>query len=302
MKIVIVGSAELADKIIFISEELKNLGYETEIPYTVSKIKDGKFTTEQFRKWKEEKGGDYFLRDKSRVDFIKRYYNLIKNSDAILVMNCNKNGIKNYIGGNALMELGFAYVLDKPIYLYNPIPKMSYTDEIKAVKPIIINGNLKKIKNREKCDHKSAGMLVWKNSQLLLIERKRYPWGFAPPAGHVDDSSSFGSAARRELEEEVGLKAKKLKLVAEGRKENKCHRENGNWHYWKIYEVEVQGNIKKNVKEVKQIGWYGKDKFANLAKRTQKYLAGEIQEDKWQESPGIEPVWHEWLKELKIID
>lgn len=34
-------------------------------------------------------------------------------SDAILVLNYDKKGIKNYIGGNTLMEMGFAHVHDK---------------------------------------------------------------------------------------------------------------------------------------------------------------------------------------------
>ncbi|MCX6809748.1 MAG: hypothetical protein NTZ65_03320 [Candidatus Berkelbacteria bacterium] len=146
MKIVIVGSVELADKLIAASDELEKMGYKTDLSHTVNRIKNGEFTVEQFRKWKQEKGGDFSFRKESKVDYIKRYYNLISESDGILVMNCDKKGIKNYIGGNALMELGFAYVLDKPIYLFHDIPEMSYSDEIKSVKPIIINEDLSKIK------------------------------------------------------------------------------------------------------------------------------------------------------------
>jgi predicted RNA-binding protein with PUA domain len=42
--------------------------------------------------------------------------------------------------------MAFAYVLDKKIFLLNPIPKISYSDEIYAMKPIILNGDLTKIK------------------------------------------------------------------------------------------------------------------------------------------------------------
>jgi hypothetical protein len=52
-------------------------------------------------------------------------------------------GIKNYIGGNTLMEMGFAHVLDQKIFLYNPIPEIPYyKSEIEAVKPTVIHGNL----------------------------------------------------------------------------------------------------------------------------------------------------------------
>ena len=59
-----------------------------------------------------------------------------------LVLNFEKNGVKNYIGGNTLMEIGFAYVHYKKIFLFNPIPDMHYKDELKAMEPIIINRKL----------------------------------------------------------------------------------------------------------------------------------------------------------------
>ncbi len=44
------------------------------------------------------------------------------------------------------MELGFAYVNDKKIFLLNPIPDLPYKEEIEAVQPIVLNGDLSKIK------------------------------------------------------------------------------------------------------------------------------------------------------------
>jgi hypothetical protein len=38
--------------------------------------------------------------------------------------------------------MAFACVLNKPIYLLNPIPDISYTVEIEAMEPIILNGEL----------------------------------------------------------------------------------------------------------------------------------------------------------------
>jgi len=78
--------------------------------------------------------------------FIKWYYNSIVNSDAILVLNYDKDDIKNYIGGNTLMEMGFAHVHNKKIFLLNPVPEISYKDEILAMEPVILNGDLSKIK------------------------------------------------------------------------------------------------------------------------------------------------------------
>lgn len=79
-------------------------------------------------------------------DAIKWYYNSIKNTDCILVCNFTKNDIRGYVGGNVLMEIAFAYVLDKKIFMLDIIPEVKHKDEIIAMKPIIINNDLNKIK------------------------------------------------------------------------------------------------------------------------------------------------------------
>ena len=42
--------------------------------------------------------------------------------------------------------MAFAHILSKKIFLLNPIPDMIYTDEIKAMQPIIVNNDLNRIK------------------------------------------------------------------------------------------------------------------------------------------------------------
>ena len=86
------------------------------------------------------------IHQKNNLDAIREFWRLMQGANAVLVMNFDKHGIKNYIGGNTLMEISFAHVLDQKIFLYNPIPEiLYYKSEIKAVKPIIINGDLSRI-------------------------------------------------------------------------------------------------------------------------------------------------------------
>lgn len=68
-----------------------------------------------------------------------------KKAILLLIVNVDKKGIKGYIGGNSFLEMGFAHVLNKPIYLLCNIPKMEYTDEIRAMQPVVLNGNYSKI-------------------------------------------------------------------------------------------------------------------------------------------------------------
>lgn len=154
----------------------------------------------------------------------------------------------------------------------------------------------------KECDHTSVGMLINDKDRILLVERKKPPFGFAPPAGHVDQHGSYEQAARDEVGEEVGLTPTTLTLATEGRKDNPCRREGGTWHNWKIYRVETEGELKPSPDETKQARFFTQDELNQLAKRSEKYLAKEISEEEWQQSPGLEPVWYEWLREVEIIN
>ncbi len=86
------------------------------------------------------------LHQKNKKDAIREFWKPMQSADALLVANYDKHGAKNYIGGNAFLEMGFAHVLNQKIYLLNPIPKMPYYEtEIIAMQPIVINGDLSKI-------------------------------------------------------------------------------------------------------------------------------------------------------------
>ena len=76
---------------------------------------------------------------------IRGYFDVIRQHDAVLIYNHSKNGIENYVGGNTLIEMAFAHVLNKRIFMYNPVPDMNYRDEIEAMKPRVLNGDLTRI-------------------------------------------------------------------------------------------------------------------------------------------------------------
>jgi hypothetical protein len=148
MIITLCSSVDFTPKLIEIKKYLESKGHKVYIPYFTQKILDGKISYEEFMHSKSL-GGDISFREAESIDFFERYWNFIKQSDAILVVNLHKKGIDGYIGGNTLMEMGFAYGFKKKIFLFNPIPKRSerihYVDEIIDLKPIIIDGELDKI-------------------------------------------------------------------------------------------------------------------------------------------------------------
>lgn len=142
MKIAICGSLDFTHEMKAIADNLLNRGFEVDIPISSKKILDGQFSLEEI---KQEKENGKFADRAIKYDSIRAYFEIIQNADAVLVANFDKKGIKNYIGGNSFLEMGFAHVLNKKIYLLNDIPTMIYTDELRAMQPVILNNDLQKI-------------------------------------------------------------------------------------------------------------------------------------------------------------
>ncbi len=132
MKIAICGSIQFGKEMIEIKKQLEQFGHTVILPKDIEHYASGQKSVEG--KWEKQDG-----------DLFRNYWREINDAGAILVANITKNGIENYIGGSALIEMGYAHVLNKSIYLLNPIPKINYQDEIAAMQPVILDGDLSKI-------------------------------------------------------------------------------------------------------------------------------------------------------------
>lgn len=160
------------------------------------------------------------------------------------------------------------------------------------------------MKKKKKCDNRSAGVLLYDDlGKIYLIERMKEPYGWAPPAGHVDnDGTDYRAAAKRETMEEVGIKVKKITLLLSRTFNNKCRRRGGDFHRWQVFRAkEWGGKPKRSKKETKDARWFTPDEVKVLAQRSALYLRGKVPEKEWEKNPGIEIVWYKIFKLLKII-
>lgn len=133
MKITLCGSMTFLAQILDVQRLLEAQGHEVLIPEPAEDFDYQRATTEE----RAER--------KRKFDLIRRHWQKIRQSDAILVLNYDKDGIAHYIGGNSFLEMGFAHVLNKPIYLLYPLPDMPYRSEMAAMELIILDGDLRKL-------------------------------------------------------------------------------------------------------------------------------------------------------------
>lgn len=98
------------------------------------------------REFDYEGANDHQRADLKRdKDLIRTHYEKIKLSDAILVLNEDLPGRPRYIGGNSFLEMGFAHVLDIPIYLMQDVPDSPYRSEMLAMDPIVIHCDVQRV-------------------------------------------------------------------------------------------------------------------------------------------------------------
>lgn len=169
--------------------------------------------------------------------------------------------------------------------------------------------------DEKKCDHTSVGVIAEKNGEVLLIERRKFPAGFALPAGHCD-GDSFEAAALREFFEETGLEPLKIEPLFSAETENPCRRTDGKRHQWQMFHVtEWAGALRQNTDETKSIEWASKNRLRSLAARTEEFakkygmlisnmpqITHALAVDPiWQASPGLEPVWYLFCERLGMI-
>jgi nucleoside 2-deoxyribosyltransferase len=134
MKITICGSLKFFDKMVGIQERLEEMGHEVFMPIEVPGLDY----------WSED--GSLRVKAKSAHDLISEHFRKIEKSDAVLIVNVTKRDIKNYIGANTFLELGFAHYLGKRIYLLNPIPDQPYIlDEVLAISAKVLDGDVRNL-------------------------------------------------------------------------------------------------------------------------------------------------------------
>ena len=134
MKVMLICSKAFYDKLNSFKERLEKLGHEVTMPncYDCPETESKYRGTKDHAQWK--------------ASMYKKSEEAISKVDSVLVLNYDKNGNKNYIGGATFLEIYDAFRLGKRIFFVNDLPEGMLKDELIGFNGLVINGDLTKIK------------------------------------------------------------------------------------------------------------------------------------------------------------
>jgi hypothetical protein len=135
MKIFLCASRANYDRVGPVRDELERRGHQVTLPNNFDDpgredaIKSSETGT--FVSWKSE--------------MLRLQASKVAANDAVLVLNFERDGHRNHLGGATFLEVFKAWELGKKIYLYNSVPESILRDELTAMSPTILDGDLDRL-------------------------------------------------------------------------------------------------------------------------------------------------------------
>jgi len=141
--ITICSSASFYPEVILFRDKLNERGWKVFVPHSAALMeRKGSFNVAAYKTWFSNP-----RHLKRKTWLMENHLRKIAMADSIFVVNLSKKGINGYVGGNGLIEMFYAHLKKKKIYMLNPISKQSpLREEVMGLRPVVVKGDLRKIR------------------------------------------------------------------------------------------------------------------------------------------------------------
>ena len=144
MKIAICSSALFAKQSREIKEKLEKRGLEVFLYPQSVRLRHETVDVSEYYSMRKKKLTPELLGAKRQL--MDKHFATIRECDAILVLNFDRQRKRGYVGGNTFLEMGIAYWLGKKVFIWKkPSERLPYSEEIMAINPINVEENVERI-------------------------------------------------------------------------------------------------------------------------------------------------------------
>jgi len=144
MKIAICSSALFAKQSREIKEKLEKRGLEVFLYPQSVRLRRKTVDVSEYYSMRKKKLTPELLGAKRQL--MDKHFATIRECDAILVLNFDRQRKRGYVGGNTFLEMGIAYWLRKKVFIWKkPSKRLPYSEEIMAINPINVEENVERI-------------------------------------------------------------------------------------------------------------------------------------------------------------
>lgn len=112
--------------------------------------------------------------------------------------------------------------------------------------------------------HVSVGAVIKKGDKVLLINRRKFPFAYTIPAGHLEKGESPEECIKREVEEETGLVIVNFELISHYEPIYDPCKGGVDYHEWYLFGAAYPGAGLEMDSEGKEIGFYSPQEIKKL--------------------------------------
>jgi 8-oxo-dGTP pyrophosphatase MutT (NUDIX family) len=141
---------------------------------------------------------------------------------------------------------------------------------------MIKNKGLEYYREDDEIIHRSVGAIIINDGQALLLKRRKYPYKYSIPAGHLEEGEDPDRAVAREVMEETGIEKpyKEFEQIFRGKIDDPCRR-GCDIHDWNLYSLELEDRPSTSSnEEAERLEWIDLSEIEDreLTAPTEKFL------------------------------
>ena len=151
----------------------------------------------------------------------KDFPTILPETNVMYCWSCKATTVEKISGEKVVFKCLTCNALNERVLIFDPAMWQTFDEEQNLV-------------------HYSAGVMLFnEKNELLIFLRRKFPYLYTIPAGHISVNEDPKKAGIRELQEEVDVHINHAELIFQGKIYNESCLGGADIHYWYLYKAKI---------------------------------------------------------------